>query len=59
MKKIKKFFINFVEYLNGNFAYKTYLEHHKNNHKNHSPLTLKQFLNQRRNNKWQGVNRCC
>jgi len=59
MKRIKNILINFIEYLNGNFAYKKYLSHHQKHHKNSKPLTIKQFLNHQRNKKWQGVNRCC
>ena len=59
MKKIFNIFKEFKEYFSGDFAYKKYLEHQKNHHKNCQIISKKQFLNSRRNNKWKGVNRCC
>mgnify|MGYP003334578982 CR=1 FL=1 len=59
MRKIKNILIIFFEYFSGNFAYKKYLEHHQKHHGNENPLTINQFLNQRRTKKWRGVNRCC
>ena len=59
MKKIKNLIKNFCDYINGEYAYKKYLEHCKLSHDNISNLSKKQFLNNKRNNKWKSVNRCC
>ena len=59
MKKILNILREFKEYFSGDFSYRKYLEHHQKNHQNCQIIPKNQFLNNRRNAKWKGVNRCC
>lgn len=59
MNKLKNFLISCYDFFSGEIAYKKYIEHQQQNHKNHLPMTKKDFLNKQRNKKWNGINRCC
>jgi uncharacterized short protein YbdD (DUF466 family) len=58
MKNFKKTLKLIYDYLSGEQSYRLYLQHQKQFHQ-HLPMTKKQFLNNKRNAKWRGVNRCC
>lgn len=57
MKKIHNFFCLIFDYLNGNFAYKNYLEHQQKNHPKKTVLSKKKFLQERVETK--KISRCC
>lgn len=44
-----------INYINGDFAYQQFLKHHKECYK----PTKKQFLAEKRKQKWRNCNRCC
>ena len=61
---MKKFFQLLRDYINGDFAYTKYLEHHQKNHSQQNPLDKKSldkksFLRERQRCKWEKINRCC
>jgi uncharacterized short protein YbdD (DUF466 family) len=56
---MKKFLLLLREYINGDFAYKNYLAHHKQHHANQEPLNKKAFLQNKEKQKWNKINRCC
>jgi len=58
-KKLYKTISNLISFINGDFAYNNYLIHHYKNHKKLKPLTKKDFLRKKQQNKWNNVNRCC
>ncbi|OFW81420.1 MAG: hypothetical protein A2887_03870 [Alphaproteobacteria bacterium RIFCSPLOWO2_01_FULL_40_26] len=58
LKKILDRFL-FYDYLNGNFAYKNYINHQKEYHPQEKILDKKTFLRQLRESKWHKINRCC
>ena len=60
MKKLAVIFsyLNmFKNYLNGNFAYQKYLEHHEKSC--NQLLDKKSFLRYKEKEKWNKINRCC
>ena len=57
--KILKFLRLLKSYINGDFAYENYLEHHKKTHPEIAPLNKKDFFSAQQKNKWRKVNRCC
>lgn len=69
MNKIIFILSEFFNYYSGNFAYQNYLKNfHLKKNCNHSrsldnhqlkPLTKKQFLQQKINEKYRNINRCC
>lgn len=59
MKKFKVFFKYINSYISGDIAYQKYLEHLQKNHKNFVIISKKEFLNNKRNKKWDNINRCC
>lgn len=46
-------------YINGDFAYQKYVEHHLKHHDKEKLLDKKSFLRKREENKWSKINRCC
>jgi uncharacterized short protein YbdD (DUF466 family) len=56
---MKKFFQLLRDYINGDFAYKKYVEHHQKAHPQQNPLDKKSFLRDRQKCKWRKINRCC
>ena len=61
---MKKFFQLLRDYINGDFAYRKYLEHHQKTHSQQNPLDKKSldkksFLRDRQRCKWEKINRCC
>jgi uncharacterized short protein YbdD (DUF466 family) len=56
---MKKFFQLLRDYINGDFAYKKYVEHHQKTHPQQNPLDKKSFLRDRQRCKWKKINRCC
>lgn len=56
---MKKLIHLVIEYINGDFAYKKYLEHHKKAHKDEQPFNKEQFLRHQQKMKWKKINRCC
>jgi len=54
---MKKFLLLIYEYLNGDFAYKKYLQHHKKNHPGAKSLNKEEFLREKLRKKT--INRCC
>jgi uncharacterized short protein YbdD (DUF466 family) len=63
MKKLlHKFWRGFLllrDHLDGDFAYRNYLEHHQKNHPQETALSKKLFLRNKEKVKWNKVNRCC
>ncbi len=59
LNKIKNIFLDLKSYIDGDFAYKKYLEHHKEHHFNQAALDKKTFLNNRQKEKFSKINRCC
>lgn len=58
-KKIKQIFFEIKNYIDGDFAYKKYLEHHQEHHFKQHPLDKKMFLKNRQKEKFDKINRCC
>jgi hypothetical protein len=56
---MKNFFQLLRDYINGDFAYKKYIEHHQKNHPQQNALDKKSFLRERQRCKWKKINRCC
>jgi uncharacterized short protein YbdD (DUF466 family) len=46
-------------YIDGNFAYENYLQHHRKNHPDQKPLDKKSFFTAQQKNKFSKINRCC
>ncbi|HLD76965.1 MAG TPA: YbdD/YjiX family protein [Rickettsiales bacterium] len=58
-KKIIKILREIKNYVDGDFAYKQYVAHHKKYHAQKAILNKKDFLKQRQKDKFDGINRCC
>jgi hypothetical protein len=65
LRSIKNALKYFIQYLNGEFAYQSYLDNFNNirSSKNkmncQNRLNKKQFLKQRQIKKYSNINRCC
>ncbi len=59
MKKFLTLFKSLKNYIDGNFAYENYLQHHVKHHPNTPPLDKKSFFEAQQKNKWSRINRCC
>jgi len=57
--KIFTFLKLLKSYINGDFAYKNYLQHHAKEHPNSTPLSKKDFFAAQQKHKWTKINRCC
>ncbi|MFM7620849.1 MAG: CstA-like transporter-associated (seleno)protein [Alphaproteobacteria bacterium] len=58
------FFRNFLNYINGDFAYENYLQNNRQHQCNKDScsnkiLTKKQFLRQKIHEKYNKISRCC
>ena len=59
LQKITRAITSLKHYINGDFAYEKYLEHHNKIHFGQKALDKKSFLKNQLINKWSKVNRCC
>lgn len=61
---LKKIFLNWLSHVNGEFAYKNYLQKYHQSHQHlhncsYKVLSKKQFLRQRIHEKYNKITRCC
>lgn len=56
--KLKKVWA-FIREVSGDDAYERYLKHHQHCHPDLPPLTRKAFFEEREQQKWNSIKRCC
>ncbi len=59
MKHFFQFIKLFISYIDGDFAYKNYLDHHKKHHPLNPIIDKKTFLKQKQQDRYKSINRCC